>query len=209
MGTTTRASIEVSSNSDALMPVAARRFVAAADAAIHASGRFIVALSGGPTPQSLYARLATVPYVSCVEWPRVHWFWGDERCVPPSDAASNYRIASEALVDRVPVVQASVHRIRSVDDLAEAAAAFERTLREAFGIPAGAPGRTPSALRSGPLRHGRQWPHRLALPGLECGPRARAVGDGPVRRGSIDVACDARTGPHQRCRKRDAPGRRP
>lgn len=83
MGTTTRANIEVSSTCAALMHRAARRCVAAADAAIHASGRFIVALSGGSTPQPLYAWLATEPYLSRAEWSRVHWSWGEERCVPP------------------------------------------------------------------------------------------------------------------------------
>lgn len=145
MGTTTRASIEVASTNDALMHTAARRFVAAADTAIHASGRFIVALSGGSTPQGLYALLATEPYVSRVEWSRVHWFWGDERCVPPGDPASNYRMAREALLDRVPVAGASVHRIRGEDDPAEAAAGYERTLRDMFAMPAGAPPGTPGA----------------------------------------------------------------
>jgi len=127
------------------MHTAARLFVAAADAAIHASGRFIVALSGGSTPQRLYARLATEPYVSRVEWSRVHWFWGDERCVPPGDPASNYRMAREALLDRVPVTEADVHRIRGEDNPVEAAAGYERTLRETLATPAGAPRGTPGA----------------------------------------------------------------
>jgi 6-phosphogluconolactonase len=126
------ARIEVFATSDALAAAAAGRFVSAAAAAIRASGRFTVALSGGATPQALYALLASEPYVSRVQWPLVHWFWGDERCVPPADPASNYRMAREALLDRVPVLGANVHRIRGEDDPGDAAAAYERTLRETF-----------------------------------------------------------------------------
>ncbi|MGH7342080.1 MAG: 6-phosphogluconolactonase [Candidatus Rokuibacteriota bacterium] len=138
MGTETRARIDVFSTSDALAQAAASRFVSAADEAIQASGRFVVALSGGSTPKGLYARLVTEPYVSRVEWSRVHWFWGDERCVPPGDPASNHRMTREALLDRLPVSEARVHRIRGEDDPAEAAAAYERTLRATFATPAGA-----------------------------------------------------------------------
>jgi 6-phosphogluconolactonase len=129
------ARVEVFATSDALADAAAGRFVSAAATAIRASGRFTVALSGGATPQALYALLASEPYVSRVQWPLVHWFWGDERCVPPADPASNYRMAREALLDRVPVLAANVHRIRGEDDPGDAAAAYERTLRETFASP--------------------------------------------------------------------------
>ena len=130
------ASIEVFATSDALAHAAADRFVSAAAAAIQASRRFTVALSGGATPKTLYTRLATEPYVSRVQWPFVHWFWSDERCVPPDDPASNYRMAREWLLDRVPASDATVHRIRGEDDPTAAAAAYERTLRESFAAPA-------------------------------------------------------------------------
>ncbi|MGH7530340.1 MAG: 6-phosphogluconolactonase [Gemmatimonadales bacterium] len=138
MGTGASARIDVFATSEALAHAAASRFVAAADEAIRASGRFAVALSGGSTPNTLYSRLATEPYVSRVPWPRVQWFWGDERCVPPHDPASNYRMAREALLDRVPVSESSVHRIRGEDDPAAAAAAYERTLQESFADAANA-----------------------------------------------------------------------
>ena len=72
------------------------RFIAAAAAAIAATGTFSVALSGGSTPHALFTLLASPPYARRVEWPRVQLFWGDERCVPPGDEESNYRIAREA-----------------------------------------------------------------------------------------------------------------
>ena len=111
---------------------AAERFVALAAAAIGARGRFTVALSGGSTPKALYARLAAPAFASRVDWARVHVFWGDERCVPPDHASSNYRMAREALLEHVPVPAAQVHRLRGEDDPAAAADAYDRELRTAF-----------------------------------------------------------------------------
>ena len=141
----TRGTIDVLPTGDALTEAAAQRFVSAADGAIRASGRFVVALSGGSTPRSLYGRLSTEPHASRVEWPRVHLFWGDERCVPPDDPGSNYRMAREVLLDHLPVPEANVHRIRGEDDPVAAAAAYERELRETFTTPTGPPRSIPGA----------------------------------------------------------------
>jgi len=120
---------------DALMEAAAEGFVGAAAAAVRARGRFAVALAGGATPRRLYALLASPPYASRVDWARVHVFWGDERCVPPDDPMSNYRMACVALLAHVPLPAENVHRIRGEDDPDAAAAAYERELREAFAGP--------------------------------------------------------------------------
>src|SRR5216117_3287161 len=119
----TRAEVEVLPTREALMEAAAARFVSAAGAALRASGRFVVALAGGSTPKALYALLAGAPWAGRVDWSRVHVFWGDERCVPPDDPASNYRMAHEALLAHVPVSEQNVHRIRGEDDPHRAAAA--------------------------------------------------------------------------------------
>src|SRR5207302_9617983 len=124
---------------------AARRFVAAANEAIRSRGEFVVALSGGSTPRSMYARLAAEPDASGVNWSRVQVLWGDERCVPPDHAASNYRMAREALLDHVPIPAANVHLIRGEDDPAEAATVYERVIRDVLGTPLGAPRDAPGA----------------------------------------------------------------
>jgi 6-phosphogluconolactonase len=113
----------------ALADAVAARFVAAAAEAISSRGQFIVALSGGSTPRGTYLRLGTEALVSKVMWSRVQVLWGDERCVPPDHVESNYRMARETLLDRVPVPAANVHRIQGEDDPATAAAAYEATLR--------------------------------------------------------------------------------
>lgn len=137
--------LEVSPSFDALMHAAAELWVASAASAIGASGRFAVALSGGATPQDLYRLLATDLYASEVDWSRVHAFWGDERCVPPDDPASNHRMARDALLSRVPIQSENVHRIRGEDEPAAAAAAYERELRETFATPDGPPRLSPGS----------------------------------------------------------------
>ena len=122
----------------ALADAAAGRFVAAAGDAIASRGQFIVALSGGSTPRDTYLRLGTGALVSKVMWSRVQVLWGDERCVPPHDVESNYRMARETLLDRVPIPAANVHRIHGEDDPATAAEVYEAMLRALLRTPAGA-----------------------------------------------------------------------
>ncbi len=113
-----------------LAEAAAREFVARAEGAINALGRFAVVLAGGSTPKATYGALAR-DYPGELDWGRVHVFFGDERTVPPDHEDSNYRMAHEALLSRVPV--GSVHRMRGELPPAEAAASYEEELREFFG----------------------------------------------------------------------------
>ena len=94
--------------------------------AIAARGRFTLALSGGNTPRPLYARLATPGYRDRIDWAKVQIFFGDERCVPPDDPQSNYRMVREALLDQVPLQAENVHRFRGEDPPEEAAAVYAR-----------------------------------------------------------------------------------
>lgn len=128
---------------DALMRAAADEFAAAAATAVRSTGRFAVALAGGSTPRRLYALLATPPYADAIAWEHAEVFFGDERCVPPDDPASNYGMAREALLAHVPVPPERIHRIRGEDPPDIAAAAYERELRAAFATPTGPPRATP------------------------------------------------------------------
>lgn len=117
------------SDAEALAAGAADFFVRSAQEAIQARGMFTVALSGGSTPRALY-HLLTDRHTYAVDWPRVHVFWGDERCVPPDHPDSNYRMAYEALLAHVPV--GAVHRIPSELPPTAAAEAYEQTLAAHF-----------------------------------------------------------------------------
>lgn len=133
-----RPDVDVLRDAEALAHAAAERFVVAAGQAIGESGRFVVALSGGSTPRRSYERLAREPVVSRIQWSLVHVVWGDERCVAPNDAESNYRMAREELLEHVPVPAANIHRIHGEDDPAAAAASYEMVLRTLLRTPEGA-----------------------------------------------------------------------
>jgi len=115
-----------------LLQAAATEFVTLASQAVRSSGRFSVALSGGSTPKSLYALLASgsIPNIT---WEKIFFFFGDERFVPPDHPDSNYRMARETgLFARVP--DDHVFRVRTEEKDADAAArAYEQTLQKFFG----------------------------------------------------------------------------
>ena len=125
--------IRVLPDPDALADAAARLVAEYAQAAIAARGRYSLALSGGSTPRALHLRLAALPLRDQVEWQRVHIFFGDERCVAPDDAQSNYHMAYETLLSQVGVPKANVHRMRGELDPGEAARLYEVELQAYFG----------------------------------------------------------------------------
>jgi len=116
----------------ALAQEAAGRFVEQARAAVQSRGRFSVALSGGSTPEGAYRLLAQEPYRGQLPWDRMHLFWGDERCVPPDDPGSNYRLADQALISQVPIPAENVHRIPGELAPEAAARAYRRELENFF-----------------------------------------------------------------------------
>ena len=128
--------VEILATPADLATAAATLFVAKSSEAVAARGLFTVALSGGSTPKLLYQLLAD-SFREQVPWPSIHFFWTDERHVPPDDPESNYRMANEAMLSRVPVSEHNVHRIRSENpNAAEAAEGYEQTvLRFVPGTP--------------------------------------------------------------------------
>ena len=126
--------IEILADAGRLASTAATLFTVQAEKAVAAHGRFTVALAGGTTPNALYERLAT-DYCDAVPWHAIHFFWGDERHVPPAHPDSNFRAAYEAMLSRVPVPEAHIHRIHAeLPDAATAALEYERTLRREFAV---------------------------------------------------------------------------
>jgi 6-phosphogluconolactonase len=135
------ASLQVAGTA-ATFAAAAERFLQAG-ARARAEGRdFRVALAGGETPRALYALLADAAHAPRLDWSRVVWCWGDERCVLPEDPASNFRMANEALLERVAVDRARVLRVETEQPPAEAARRYEQRLRGLFDTPQGPPLRT-------------------------------------------------------------------
>jgi len=112
-----------------LSAAAAREFAARAEEAIGERGRFAVVLAGGSTPETMYGILAR-DCIDRIDWSSVYVFFGDERSVPPHHEDSNLKMASEVLLDHVPV--ANVHRIQGELPPEEAAEAYEEELRKFF-----------------------------------------------------------------------------
>jgi 6-phosphogluconolactonase len=109
----------------------------AAKEAVEERGRFAIALSGGSTPRSLYHLLATNARTS-LPWDRMFFFFGDERHVPPTDKDSNFRMANEAMLSKVPIPEANIFRVPAENpDAAAAAEAYEQSLRKFFSLEPG------------------------------------------------------------------------
>jgi 6-phosphogluconolactonase len=114
--------IEIYSDANELAHAAAEYFVAQCPET--------VALSGGSTPKLMFQVLAD-QFRDEVAWSNIHFFWSDERHVPPGDAESNYRMANEALLSHVPVSTNNIHRVRSENpDAAVVASEYEQTIIE-------------------------------------------------------------------------------
>jgi 6-phosphogluconolactonase len=122
---------------DALSRAALEELFGVMGEAVRERGRFLIALSGGHTPEKLYRCWADSEQNSArTSWEKVHLFWSDERYVPKDDPLSNYRMTRAALISHVPIPPANVHRVPGPEDCttAEAAAdAYESELRKFFG----------------------------------------------------------------------------
>jgi len=127
----TKGELVVVPNAKTLAQAAAEHFAALAQS----HRPFTVALSGGSTPRPLYRKLAGEPYRDLIPWEHIVLFWGDERCVPPSHADSNYRMAREALFDHVPIPVQHVHRIQGELPPAVAAEAYQAEITALLGSP--------------------------------------------------------------------------
>lgn len=126
------ASIIVLENSEEVAHAAADRFIELAAASIAGQGRFSVALAGGSTPRRCYEMLASDEYRNRIDWTSVHIFFGDERSVPPTDTESNYRMAYEAMLSRLPIPAQNVHRMMSENDPSTGARLYEQELKSFF-----------------------------------------------------------------------------
>jgi 6-phosphogluconolactonase len=97
------------------------------------SAAFTLALSGGSTPKALYELLVTDSKRSRIPWEQTHIYWTDERCVPPTDSQSNYRMGYEAMLENLDLRPEQIHRMRGEDEPQHAAEAYAAELSEQFG----------------------------------------------------------------------------
>lgn len=112
---------------------AAEEIAHVAGEAICTHAEFLLCLAGGSTPTRVYELMATRFRLS-VDWKEVQFFFGDERCVPPDDAASNFAMVSRAMLSRLELKPTQIHRIRGEETPDKAAELYEDELRSSFGI---------------------------------------------------------------------------
>jgi 6-phosphogluconolactonase len=128
-----RGRLEIHPDAHAAARAGAESFAARAREAVEARGRFTVALSGGTAPKEMYALLAADEFAARIPWEGVHLFWGDDRCVPPHHPRSNYGMAWEAFIRRVPIPAANVHRIEGELPAPEGATRYAAELGRVLG----------------------------------------------------------------------------
>ena len=90
-------------------------------------GNAHIALSGGSTPKIVFDKLAS-SFRNEIEWEYVHFYWGDERCVPPTDAESNYRMTVEHLLSKIDIPEGNIHRIKGENNPSEEALRYSKLL---------------------------------------------------------------------------------
>jgi len=127
--------IEIASDAEDLARRTVQLFVSAAQEALKAKGAFHVALSGGQTPKQTFETLAASPAAKALPWNQIQVFWADERYVPSDSPHSNFRLASEALLTKVPIPPDNIHRIPTEHtDIGVAVRLYEAQVRSVFGI---------------------------------------------------------------------------
>lgn len=123
---------------DELSKFAADKFILIGNKAIKKGGRFVVALSGGTTPKSLYQLLKTDEYKSRIDWEKVYFFFGDERDVSPISEKSNFRMANENMLKPLKVPAKNIIRWHTeIINAPEVAESYERSMIKFFELPPG------------------------------------------------------------------------
>jgi 6-phosphogluconolactonase len=130
--------IRIFDSVEELSRAGANQFIEWGMEAFQAKGRFVVALAGGSIPRSLYLMLSSEEFRSRLDWSRVHFFWGDERAVPPFHADSNFRMARETLLSKVNPPPENIHRVLSEKPApSEAGKAYAEELKRFFSLQEG------------------------------------------------------------------------
>lgn len=127
--------IKIFADGDSLNQFAAETFIEIAGQAIKDGGKFTVALAGGSTPKSLYQLLTVDDFSSKIDWTKVFFFFGDERCVLPGAEESNYRMASENLLKPLQVAENQSFRWQTeLEDAEKIAANYEQKIKTFFNL---------------------------------------------------------------------------
>ncbi|MBS1644851.1 MAG: 6-phosphogluconolactonase [Bacteroidetes bacterium] len=117
---------------DSLAVCAANLVVETARNAVATKGRFSFVLSGGSTPNQLYSLLAQEPFLNNIPWHQTFVFWGDERCVPPSDSRNNASEAMNLFLRKVPIPARHIFPMPTLGQPEHDAAIYQETIQAYF-----------------------------------------------------------------------------
>jgi 6-phosphogluconolactonase len=128
--------VSILKDADAIARRAAAEILRLAEEAVARSGRFSIALAGGSTPKLLYSLMATDASLrEKFPWDKMHFFFGDERHVGPDDAQSNFKMANDSMLSKVPAKPGRIYRIKAeYPDAEQAAREYEQVLRDQFQL---------------------------------------------------------------------------
>jgi 6-phosphogluconolactonase len=118
---------------EAISHKAAEIFLYLSEQYISSAKRFVVALSGGTTPKRFYELLGSDVFRDAIDWSHIHFFWVDERCVPKEHEESNYKLAFDTFLSKVPVRTSNIHRIKGEESPDIAASEYEKAMQAFFG----------------------------------------------------------------------------
>jgi 6-phosphogluconolactonase len=146
---------------------AAQLFASTIEKAVKPRGIARLAISGGSTPKAMFKLLAdpAQPFLMTIPWDKLHLYWVDERCVGPDDPESNYGVARDLLLTKVPIPESNVYRMEGELDPEEAASRYESVLRNSMKLEgAESPAFDLVALGMGPDGHTASlFPHTAGL----------------------------------------------
>ena len=130
-----RAKIETLPNSESLAQKCVEIFISDANKAIQEKNSFYVALSGGSSPKRFFELLGTTVQSKALRWNKIHVFWVDERYVPPISKQSNYKLAADSFLNKVPIPHDNIHRIPTeFSDFHMAAERYEEIIKSVFEL---------------------------------------------------------------------------
>jgi len=123
-------SVRVFADSGAMAEEITRRWHRGAEMAVKANSVFSVVLSGGSTASKVYQKMALSLWVTKIPWEVVHLFWADERCVPPEGEESNYQTSCRVFLNRIPILEKNVHRIKGEENPKEESIRYAQEIKE-------------------------------------------------------------------------------